>query len=249
MNDDNNIQNTDFEEVTDEQKIIRGKSLYFSTSQVADQLNQPDSKIRYYSNVFQDILKIEISNKQRRYTEQDIEKLKFIIELKDEGMTLKQISEYCKEISFEEGTSITVKESNPLSIQAMAKALMEEQHKQMLEFKEEVINVISKQLEIQAEINKFNNEKLKEDIVEQVVITVDDVIADKLDEQSKEIESKFQHIADENEKQFTDKWEKIEQKLNQSLEDKKKQYEQEQEIKKNKGLWDKISNVFRHDKE
>lgn len=241
MNNDN-IQDADFKEVTEEQKTIRGKRLYLSTSQVATLLEEPDSKIRYYSNVFDDILKIEISNKQRRYTEQDIEKLKFIIDLKSQGMTIKQILQYCDEVSFEEGTGVTIKESNPLSIQAMATELMEEQHKQMLEFKEEIINLISKQLENQANIIKSNNETLKENIIEQVAITVDDVISEKLNISFNE----FKGYIDKNEKNATERDIKMTDNLSKLMEDRKKQYEEEQSNKKHKGLWNKINNMFHH---
>jgi DNA-binding transcriptional MerR regulator len=240
--DNDNIQDTDFEEVTDEQKTIRGKRLYLSTSQVATLLGEPDSKIRYYSNVFDDILKIEISNKQRRYTDQDIDKLRFIIDLKSQGMTIKQILQYCDEVSFEEGTGITIKESNPLSIQAMATELMEEQHKQMLEFKGEIINLISEQLENQTNIIKANNEILKENIIEQVAITVDDVISEKLNTSL----SEFKGYIDKKELEAKNRDKELTDNLNKILENKKKHYEEKQEIKKHKGFLSNITNIFHH---
>jgi DNA-binding transcriptional MerR regulator len=105
-----------YDNESNKEKNIRGKALYFGTSQVADILNIPDSKVRYYTNVFDDILHIEISNKQRRYTQSDIDKMKFMIELKEEGMTIKQIQEYCQEVDFEDSKEIQIKENNPLSI-------------------------------------------------------------------------------------------------------------------------------------
>lgn len=131
-------QDVNFKEVNDSN--IRGKILYHSTSQVANALNITDSKLRYYSLVFTDILKIEISNKQRRYTDGDIEKLRFIIELKDTGMTIAQIQEYCSEVNFEKG--IQIKDTNPLSLQAIAKALMEEQYKQMQILKDNIKDIV-----------------------------------------------------------------------------------------------------------
>lgn len=182
MDNDNNIQDVDFEDVDESKKKIQGKSLYYSTSQVASLLNETDSKIRYYTSVFDDILQIKISNKQRRYTEQDIEKIKFLIELKNEGMTIKQIQEYCQEVDFDTENGIQIKESNPLSIQTLARALMEEQHKQMVEFKQEVISTLSIQLENQMKAIQLNQENLKNELMEQVSITVDGVIDDRLTE-------------------------------------------------------------------
>ncbi len=182
MDNDNNIQDVDFEAVDESKKKIQGKILYYSTSQVSSLLGETDSKIRYYTSVFDDILQIKISNKQRRYTEQDIEKIKFLIELKNEGMTIKQIQEYCQEVDFDTENGIQIKETNPLSIQTLARALMEEQHKQMLEFKQEVISTLSIQLENQIKAIQLHQENLKNELMEQVSVTVDEVVSDRLTE-------------------------------------------------------------------
>ena len=176
MVDNENIKDVEFEEVGKE-KIIRGSALYYSTNQVATILGESDSKIRYYSNVFEDILNIEISNKQRRYKQEDIDKLKFIIELKNEGMTLKQIKEYCQEVDFNNG-EIAVKESNPLSIKVLAQALMDEQTKQIELMKADILESL-KQFMIEQKI--ANDESIAK-IREEVCITVDDVVSEKLNE-------------------------------------------------------------------
>jgi DNA-binding transcriptional MerR regulator len=196
---DNNIQDVNFEEIgKEEHKNIRGRVLYYSTSQVADVLGTSDSKIRYYTSVFDDILHIEISNKQRRYTEKDIEKLKFIIELKNQGMTIKQIQEYCEEVDFENENGIQIKETNPLSIQTLAKALMEEQHKQMMEFKNEVLEAVSIQLNNQISLIKEHNENIKNDIIENVSITVDGVIDDRLGDLTESQKAQLEEYKREN---------------------------------------------------
>lgn len=177
---------------TDEVQI-RGKALYFSTSQVANVLNQPDSKIRYYTNVFDEILNIEVSNKQRRYTEQDIDKLRFLIELKQEGMTIKQIQEYCQQVDFENSKDIQIKETNPLSIKGMAKALLEEQAKLISEMQQEIIK------QQQAMIDDLNERLLEreEQLKESISITVDDVISEKINEMNKNIDDKLDSIQKE----------------------------------------------------
>lgn len=165
------------------EKQIRGSALYYSTSQVATVLGETDSKIRYYTNVFDSILSIEISNKQRRYTNSDIEKMRFLIELKNEGMTIKQIQEYCQQVSFDEN-KIEIKENNPLSIQTMAKALLEEQKIQLEDFKIGLLKELtdhSKQMIIM-------NQKMLEESRLEVAITVDDVVAEKNEELKSNIE-------------------------------------------------------------
>ncbi|MGL5330110.1 MAG: MerR family transcriptional regulator, partial [Peptostreptococcaceae bacterium] len=98
------------DESTDKQ--IRGRAKYWSPSQVADILDIPVSTVRYYAIQFADLLDYPVVNKQKKFLDSDIEKLKFILELKNDGMSLQQIKEYCSEVSFTEN-GIQVKESNP----------------------------------------------------------------------------------------------------------------------------------------
>lgn len=183
--DDFKAQDVEFEEVDkkvdeDKERNIRGKALYFSTSQVAHQLGIRDSKVRFYTQEFKDLLNIEVHNTQKRYTEADIEKLKFLVELKQSGMTIKQIQDYTQEVDFENEEGIKVKESNPLSIQTLSKALLQEQQKQMQEFKTEVLESISLLIQEQSKNIRENNDNLRDEILEQVAVTVDDIIDEKL---------------------------------------------------------------------
>lgn len=190
MVDNYNIRDVDFEEITEdsqkEEKSIRGAALYYSTNQVATILGESDSKIRYYSNVFDELLNIEISNKQRRYKQEDIDKLKFIIELKNEGMTLKQIKEYCEEVDFHNG-EISVKESNPLAIQTLAKALMEEQTKQIENLKTELFEQLKEFIVSQ----NIEQSKVLENIKEEIAVTVDEVVGEKMQTSLSEIKETF----------------------------------------------------------
>lgn len=217
--------------VSDENsKVIRGKALYYSTSQVANILNQSDSKIRYYTNVFDEILNIEISNKQRRYTEADIDKMRFLIELKDEGMTIKQIQEYCQQVDFENSKEIQIKENNPLSIQSLAKALLEEQSKLMLEMKNELIKCHMDMMEDLNNRLDIRDDRLKEDIS----ITVDNVLSDKLDNFNSNINNKFESI--EKELSVT---KQMNEKIDHLREAMKERKEENEEIK-NKSFWSKL---------
>jgi DNA-binding transcriptional MerR regulator len=174
-------------------KTIRGKALYFGTSQVSEVLGIPDSKVRYYTNVFDDILHIEISNKQRRYTQADIDKLKFIIELKEDGMTLKQIQEYCQEVDFQDSKEIQIKENNPLGIQAIAKALLEQQAILINEMKQDIIDTVIS--EINKSLNSQNNQfnEMKDSLSKEVAITVEDTVDKQMKKSSKEIKDQIQN--------------------------------------------------------
>lgn len=177
MINDENIKDVEFEDVLTQEKTIRGSVLYYSTSQVAQILNIPDSTVRYYTKVFDDILHIEISNKQRRYKNSDIEKLKFIVQLKEEGLTIKQIGEYCSEVSFQEGKGVQIKESNPLSIQTLAKTLMDHQEKQIALMEERIMSRLNESILNQSLITS----KTMEDIKEEICTTVDEIVSEKLE--------------------------------------------------------------------
>ena len=187
MENDNLLNDTDLEkEDSSQKKNIRGKILYYSTNQVATLLGEKDSKIRYYTKFFEDILNIETSNIQKQYTEEDIEKLKYIIELKNDGMTLKQIKEFCEEVDFKKG-EVIVKDSNPLSIKALAQALMEEQSKQIELMKTDILSELKQFVLEQSKYQEITFDKIKEDIC----VSIDDSVSEKLDGTIEELKDTF----------------------------------------------------------
>lgn len=174
-----NIHDVEFTDAI-EKDSIRGNVLYYSTSQVASMLDIPDSTVRYYSKAFEDILKVEIFNKQRKYTDTTISKLKFIVELKSEGMSIRQINEFCATgVDFNSENGIVIKDSNPMSIQTLSKALLEEQKKQMDDFKEEMFKRVEFHFEELSQQQITHQEKMKESMMEEIAVTVDDVLSDK----------------------------------------------------------------------
>lgn len=176
-----NFQDVEFKEVngkSEDKKINGTNHLYYNTNQVAQMLGIQDSKVRYYSKVFDDILKIEVINKQRKYKQEDIDKLRYMLELQAEGMSLKQIEQYCSEVSFEEGGKVQIKESNPLSIKALAQKLMDHQQEQIIAMEERIIARLENYILNQENNNKELIEKLKDE----VSITVDEVVNEKLEE-------------------------------------------------------------------
>lgn len=184
------------------EKVIRGKALYFGTSQVADMLNISASKTRYYTDVFDDILHIEISNKQRRYTQVDVDKMKFMIELKEDGMTIKQIQEYCQEVDFENSQEIQIKENNPLGIQAIAKALLEQQAILIAEMKRDIIDTVVDEVNrsLSEQNNKFNI--MKNTLNSDIAITVEDTVNSKLGNFMENIQQELSLTKEANQKQL-----------------------------------------------
>lgn len=194
---DQDIKDVEYEEVNTEEKQIRGSALYYSTSQVASLLGIADSKVRYYTKEFDEILHIEISNKQRRYTQKDVEKLRYLVELKEEGMTIRQIQEYCSEVDFESEEGIKIKESNPLSIQNLAKSLLEEQHNQLQEFKKDLVSEIMMEVRNQLGLMQESNDRMRDSIIENVSTTVDEIVTEKLQAHKDELISELKARMDE----------------------------------------------------
>lgn len=120
----------------------RGDILYYSVSQVAALLGEEDSNIRYYTNVFDNILKIEIENKELRYTIRDIDKLDFLINLKNKGMTVKQIQKYCEELPLDSEDSTNLKETDSVSFEEIITSLTTSENKQIDDLLEHLTNKI-----------------------------------------------------------------------------------------------------------
>lgn len=174
------IQDVEFTE-DNIQKEIRGSALYYSTSQVAQILDIPDSTVRYYTKVFDPILNIEIYNKQRKYTQLDIDKLKFIVGLKNENMSVKQILEYCQtEKEFDSENQIQVADNSPLSIKVLSKALMEQQQEEFSKLKDELFIRVEKQVQDLHNQNLEYQDKIREDIIQEVSTTIDESIEEHL---------------------------------------------------------------------
>lgn len=121
----------------------RGKILYYSIDQVADLLNENIGNIKYYTNIFDDLLKIEIVDKELRYTNNDIDKLEFLIKLKNRGMSLKEIQDYYNKLPLDD-SEVQQPESNLLSVEELIGLIKEEYQVQFNNFKIQLINDIQK---------------------------------------------------------------------------------------------------------
>lgn len=119
----------------------RGEILYYSINQVADLLSESIDNIKYYTNIFDDLLKISIVDKELRFTNDDVDNLEFLIKLKNRGMTLKEIQDYCSELPLSDAESQAT-ESNLLSVEELINLIKEEQQTQLNNFKLELINDI-----------------------------------------------------------------------------------------------------------
>lgn len=191
------------------QNKIRGEISYFSINQVADLLNEDVNNIKYYTNIFDDMLKIEIVNKELQYKNEDINKLEFLIKLKNKNMTLKEIQEYYNKISLNED-ELKSKTSNLLSVEELINTVIkaEEEHFSKLrkEFIEDIKSINSEYLKavttslIETQTKNLNDFKstlsneIKEYINENslefntnLINRTDELISNKINEKNEEL--------------------------------------------------------------
>lgn len=175
-----NIIDTNYEEIIDEGLFetdinINREPLYYNCMQVAKILDEPDSKIRYWSKMFQPLLNIPISNNNRKYTKSNIENLMFIRKLlKEDGLTVKQAYDYCSQKGF--NNEIGLDTGNPLAIKTFISGLTDEMDKKFIEMQNITIKQQQDMINILQNIIKENNIALKEGIIN----TIDEVVSDKM---------------------------------------------------------------------
>lgn len=155
-----NNQDMNIEEVETTTHRKRGNILYYSINQVANLLGEDDSNVRYYTNVFDNILKIEISNKEFRYTSKDIDKLEFLINLKNKGMTIKEIQNYCEALPLNIEELVEIKENNDWSIQKIVNIVEEEQSKQFKLLKEDLLSEIKQYIDYKFDMEHTTSKDL-----------------------------------------------------------------------------------------
>ena len=137
--------NNEYITTSDNETITLGDNrrsgiLNYSLSQVATLLGESESKIRYYTNIFDDLLKIPVTNKELTYNNKDIDKLEFLLRLKNKGLSIKEIQSYCNEIALDE---IDIQENTKsISIDDFANLLLKKQNDQYNQLKSEIFEYI-----------------------------------------------------------------------------------------------------------
>lgn len=191
------IQNND---VVTLQENKRSGILYYSISQVAALLGESDSKIRYYTNIFDNLLKIQVSNKELIYTDKDIDKLEFLIRLKNKGLTIKEIQSYCEELPLDE--SDISRETNTLSVSDLVSLISQSQINEITKLRSELFNYIDEMKQdltndiktyIYTEISEHNkNSELMNDTL---YSNVQDLITDKFEYENSKLQENLSTLS------------------------------------------------------
>ena len=107
--------------------------MYYSIGEVAKQLNEETSVIRYWSNRYYNYLDVISCNTHRRFSELDVAKLKVIQHCKNRNMTHKQIEAALKTTEFNEEEILNKMSNNQteLAAQTIAAAFVTELESKM----------------------------------------------------------------------------------------------------------------------
>lgn len=196
LDNNKNFIDVEFNDENIKDKEIRGEPLYYNTVQVAQVLGENDSTVRYWTKYFDSILKITISNKMKRYKKEDIEKLRFIRKLiREDGLTLKQVQEYCSEKGFDIENG-TIDGNNPLAIQSFISAMTMHMDEQVKFMQEQIIKTNENMVKQMIERQEINNKAIQE----QIALTVDEVISDKMDGYFTDLKNELEKTSEMNEK-------------------------------------------------
>lgn len=216
------------------QEINGEESVRYTAVQVSDMLGIPVSKVRYYMQCFEKILDLEYSNNMKRMTKVSVEKLKYIIRLKDEdGLTIKQIQEYCDKKDPFEGGKLKAP-NNPLAVDVFVEKLTLELTNQLEEFKNSLLE------EIKAGQVK-SNEELEEQVSEMVHVIISEKVEDVNNNMNQIVGELKQTQKDTltEIKEFKEEWATI------SLEEVKRWEQANRDREANKGIINKIKNLFK----
>ena len=118
--------------------------MYYSIGEVAKQLNEETSVIRYWSNRYYNYLDVISCNTHRRFSELDVAKLKVIQHCKKRNMTHKQIEAALKTTEFNEEEILNKMSNNQteLAAQTIAAAFVTELESKMNELNANMLNSI-----------------------------------------------------------------------------------------------------------
>lgn len=101
------------------------KQMIYTCKQVSIRTGLKESTVRYYCKYFDELLDVKVGLRNE-YTETTINNLLFIKKLIEEGLTLKQIKQYCSENGFDNNDRTKLDTQNPLEVKVVMKAIVEE---------------------------------------------------------------------------------------------------------------------------
>lgn len=234
-----NIIDVDYNDINNDKiknnnKIINGEPLFYTTTQVSEMVGVEPSTIRFWTKRFERLLDIEVSNRNKQYKKSDVEKLKFIKKLaKEDGLTLQQIEDYAitKGFDMDNIEKNILDSSNPLAIQTFIAAMTVEIDKKLNIFSENLLNKINEQNKDQFKINFTIQQEMNDKLQETIALTVDEIVTEKLNTKLKELSITL----DAKEQEAKNRDVELLDTLRKGMEDRKRESEIKESQKK--GFW------------
>lgn len=199
MKEKENIIDANFKEVkkeTSQTKDIDTIELtYYTTKQVAEIIEEPDSTVRYWSRYFEKHLEFIYSNKNRAYTKQDVNRLLQIRELKRRGMTLSQIEEYFLNNGFQDSNG-EVDSKNPLAMEVFMESLTTNMDQKMETFQKDLTEKVMASMLAMQKMVLASQEDMQENFKNQIAITIDEAVTDKMSEFTGDLKTTVDELGD-----------------------------------------------------
>ncbi|QDY27219.1 MerR family transcriptional regulator [Clostridium botulinum] len=208
--------------------------MYITAPQLAQKMNDTDTRVRYWADTFGDLIGIEKINGRKKYKESDVSKFLFIQDLVDnKKFTHEQIRTYISKHGFKyaEYDSGLINTKDPLGFQALASALSVEVEDKLKKFTQDITEKNTEQLAKFMQCIAQTNLETKAEIES----SVERIVSEKLDKSV----SEFKCYVDEKERQATSRDTEMIDMLKNNMEERKKQQE-ELEAEKKKSFWGRL---------
>ncbi|NFV48065.1 MerR family transcriptional regulator [Clostridium botulinum] len=219
------------------------KELTYTTSEVAEILNENESTIRYWCDCFSDYIHIEREGRNRKFTKSNIDDLAFTKELlKKERLTIKQAQKRWEHIKTQPSqntkiisTKETTSQENVLNEQALLK--LEEIKKQFLnDISTQINNTISQQLSTALNAHSEALEQTKVELKDYISATIED----KLEANTSNLKAHIDATTENTNKQIRQIYDKDVELANHLKKQMEKRRQQNEEQNNKKGFFGKL---------
>lgn len=199
----NNPIDVEFEEDTST-RYINGKPIYWNTSQVAEQLGIESSAVRYYCDCFSDFIKVKRSGRNRKFTDKNIEQLRFIKKLlKEDNLTIGQAKEFLT-VKDSDVMQHKIEKEEPLPTTVLANMIGNQISQQLDDMKIQIVEDLIQKMSINFQYQNEIQQQIKEDLKNYIAITIDEKLDTSLQEIKSCLESQEQ-LAQQRDTELLDK--------------------------------------------
>lgn len=224
----NNPIDVEFEEDTST-RYINGKPIYWNTSQVAEQLGIESSAVRYYCDCFSDFIKVKRSGRNRKFTDKNIEQLKFIKKLlKEDNLTIEQAKEFLT-VKDSDVMQHKIEKEEPLPTTVLANMIGNQISQQLDDMKIQIVEDLIQKMNVNFQYQNEIQQQIKEDLKNYIAITIDNKLETKFDD--------FKATLDLKEQETTKRDNEILDLLHKNLEARKQENELQRQ---NKGFFSRL---------